>query len=145
MKTKLLKSLKFLAGASFLFALVLNVIITLDDPFMFMSDVAIAQGTTGSSSSASSTGTDSGLPGGSTPFMDEMKRPCAVEIGGGGELGVDFTLTPTGLFTISIGGKFYRPTSVTTGYRYDCTLAWAMCTETKSGSCIPETNSNTTN
>jgi len=48
MKTKLHKSLKFLAGAAFIFALALNVIVTLDDPFLFMSDVAIATDETGS-------------------------------------------------------------------------------------------------
>ena len=52
MKTKLQKSLKYLAGAAFLFALAVNVIITLDDPFVLMSDSVIAQTTTNSTGSS---------------------------------------------------------------------------------------------
>lgn len=41
-------TLRFFAGAAPVFALTLNVIVTLDDPFLFMSDVAIATDVTAS-------------------------------------------------------------------------------------------------
>ena len=56
MKTKLQKSLKYFSGAAFLFALTLNVIVTLDDPFVLMSDRAIAETTSTTTGTTTTTG-----------------------------------------------------------------------------------------
>ena len=45
MKTKIEKGLKYLAAAIFLLALAVNVKVTLDDPFVMMSDSAMAVST----------------------------------------------------------------------------------------------------
>jgi len=49
MKSKIEKYLKYVAATAFLVAFVINVIVTLDDPFVYMNDEAIATGSTGSS------------------------------------------------------------------------------------------------
>ncbi len=56
MKTKIEKGLKYLAAAIFLFALAINVKVTLDDPFALMSNAALAETTSNSSSNSSSSG-----------------------------------------------------------------------------------------
>lgn len=53
MKTKIEKSIKFLAAGVFLFALAFNVVVTLDDPFALMSDEVIAESSRNTSSSCS--------------------------------------------------------------------------------------------
>ena len=72
--------------------------------------------------------------GGLIPLLDEMQRECSIPLGGGGSLGVDFQLQPEGIFTISWGGKYYRPTSIVAGKKLECTWAWACCT---AGDCVP--------
>ncbi len=54
MKTKIEKGLKYLAAAIFLLALAVNVKVTLDDPFVMMSDSAMAVTTSTNSSGSSS-------------------------------------------------------------------------------------------
>ena len=53
MNRKINKITTWLAAAIFLLALAINVKVTLDDPFMMLSDEAIAQTTTGSETSGS--------------------------------------------------------------------------------------------
>ena len=54
MNSKTKKGLRLAAAAIFVFALALNIKITLDDPFLLLSDEAIAVTTSNSSSSSSS-------------------------------------------------------------------------------------------
>ena len=55
MKTKIEKGSKYLAAGIFFIALVLNMKITLDDPFILMSEAVVAQTTSTSSSTNSGT------------------------------------------------------------------------------------------
>ena len=48
MNSKIKKGLRLAAAAIFVFALALNIKLTLDDPFLFVSDIAIASSTGGS-------------------------------------------------------------------------------------------------
>ena len=56
MKTKIEKGLKYLAAGLFFIALVLNMKITLEDPFIMLSDTVVAQTTSTTTSSMTSTG-----------------------------------------------------------------------------------------
>src|SRR5690606_26487664 len=60
MNRKINKITTWLAAAIFLLALAINVKVTLDDPFMMLSDEAIAQTTTDTSSTGTGTGTGTG-------------------------------------------------------------------------------------
>ena len=58
MDPKIKKGLRLAAAAIFVFALALNIKITLDDPFMMMSDKAVASTTYNSSSGGGSSSCD---------------------------------------------------------------------------------------
>ncbi len=65
MKNKLKVTMTWLAAAIFLFALAINVKVTLDDPFVMVSDEAVAQTTSQPSTAIS-------CPGGSCTFKKMM-------------------------------------------------------------------------
>lgn len=64
------KFVKFLAAVAFLFALALNVKVTLDDPFVLMTDNVIAQTTTGTTTVPSTSTTTS------TSWWDSLTHRC---------------------------------------------------------------------
>ncbi|TKG93346.1 hypothetical protein EYV94_16470 [Puteibacter caeruleilacunae] len=67
MQTKIKKGIQYLAAAAFIFALVLNIKVTLDDPFVLMSDAVVAQTTsTGTTSSTDSSSDSSTVSSGSS-------------------------------------------------------------------------------
>ena len=88
MKTKIGKWLKYLAASIFLLALAVNVKVTLDDPFVMMSEAVIAQttssSTTGTTASTTTT-TSTTTSGGGDKVLCEATVDCD-SVGGDGSV-----------------------------------------------------------
>lgn len=128
--------MKYLSSGIFFIALVLNIKISLDDPFVLMSEAVIAVTT---STTSGSTTSNSGVSGGFWPGFDETSRDCVLSIGGGGSGGVgggiDINVSETPVSGwLFIGGSYYNPTAYQKGKKYICSWAWAACTP---GDCVP--------
>eukprot|EP00764_Aduncisulcus_paluster_P000347 gnl/Carplike_NY0171/10484_a14775_114.p1 GENE.gnl/Carplike_NY0171/10484_a14775_114~~gnl/Carplike_NY0171/10484_a14775_114.p1 ORF type:complete len:138 (+),score=2.52 gnl/Carplike_NY0171/10484_a14775_114:219-632(+) len=121
MNKKVKKITTWLATAVFLLALVINIKVTLDDPFVMLSDEAVAQ-TTGTGNSGSSSGT--------SVLWYKTDGDCSVTYEGHGIVTSEITIT-----------KYGRTWTIPVGYNFDVSGTWKITYEDVAIDCSAGGNS----